>query len=545
MLSTAAHITHTHDSAQRRSVSRIALSVAIVMIVIWAIVAWSTLRPREIVADWHGWRQADTQTIALNLTRPNTSMLWPQIAWGGNGPGYVETEFQLYAGTVAQVMRVFGPSEWAGQLVSLIAIAAAAMFVFVHLSSTHQPLAAVIGLGAFLAARTSPHLATVVMPDALALLWYVAAWMCFSRYLTGDRVGFLVAYGILGALAMLNKPTSAHLGISSFVLLAIEGRSSRSKSSAGLRDPRLWMTWAGMLAVFGLYLTHAHGLYVDYGNTFGLLFGEDSKVPTLSRLLTDRHVWTNTARFGLTWGLGWVAVAALALLTLRRRVTSEHVALAVGNVAVTLIAMRYMSDGSGLHYWAPASLLAAILVAALADELLRHRFAYATLVALAACLVLQGQGNMALRRQNEREFATAPEEARVVSTGKALARLMAPALRDDRAVSDDVNDLNNLNNLIVVRSPRPTLHPYWHEAMNYHDPRIFYLTGARGFVISQDDEDMQRVERAASQGASWLADPLVERNPTLDRWLNEHATLATSDPDGGKVWRLQATSGLR
>jgi hypothetical protein len=512
------------DCAQRRPLPRIALLVAVLVVATWATLAWTTLRPLEIVADWHGWRQADTQTIALNLTHPNTSMWWPQIAWGENGPGYVETEFQLYAAAVAQVMRMFGPSEWAGQLVSLFAIAAAACVVFVHLSRAYPPIAALLGLGAFLAARTSPHLATVVMPDGLALLWYVAAWMCFSQYRKDGRVGLLVAYGILGTLAMLNKPSNAHLGISSFVVLAIADRSR-------LRERRLWVTWACMLAAFGLYLAHAHRLYVDYGNTFGLIVGEDSKVPALRLLLSDRHIWTNTVQFGLSWGIGWVAVVVLALVAIRRRVTAEHTALAIGNAAIALVAMRYMSETAGLHYWAPVSLFAAIVVATLADELLRHRFAVVSIAVLLVCLVLQGRGNMVLRRQNERAFVTALGEARVVSTGKALARLMAPESRDD---------------LIVVRTPRRTVDPFWQQAENYHDPRIFYITGARGFTISMDDQDMQRVERAASQGARWLADPVAERNPTLDRWLNEHATVAMSDANWGQIWRLQpTTSGSR
>jgi hypothetical protein len=161
---------------------RLTAVVVTTMIVLWAVFVWMALRPPEIVGDWNGWRQTDTQTIALNFTKPGASIFRPEIRWGGDGPGFVEAEFQLYTKIVAVLMGVFGRAEWIGQLVSLLAIAVTACVIFVHLSRRYQPLAAGAGVVAFLAARTSPHLATVVMPDALALLAYAAAWTCFWQY---------------------------------------------------------------------------------------------------------------------------------------------------------------------------------------------------------------------------------------------------------------------------------------------------------------------------------------------------------------------------
>ncbi len=112
---------------------------AVLLVVAWGGIVWTTLRPHAIVSDWHGWRQADTQTIALNFVESGTNILWPQIAWGGSGPGYVETELQLYPRILSLIMRVYGPSEWAGQLVSLLAIVTAALIVFVHLRGTRSP----------------------------------------------------------------------------------------------------------------------------------------------------------------------------------------------------------------------------------------------------------------------------------------------------------------------------------------------------------------------------------------------------------------------
>ena len=199
---------------------RAAIFVAVILLA-WSAFAWTVLTPREIVSDWNSWRQADTQTIALNFTKPGSSIFLPTIRWGGDGPGYVEAEFQLYTKMVSVLMRVFGPAEWVGQLVSLLAIVGTAVVIFVHLSRRYQPVAVAVGVLAFLASRPAQHLATVVMPDALALLAYAAAWACFWQYTRLGRGRDLAMFGILGTIAMLTKPTTAHIGISSVLFLVL------------------------------------------------------------------------------------------------------------------------------------------------------------------------------------------------------------------------------------------------------------------------------------------------------------------------------------
>jgi hypothetical protein len=484
------------------------------VLAVWCAYLWTTSRPGEIASDWHGWRQTDTQTIALNFTRPDTSILWPQINWGEDGPGYVETELQLFPKLISVVMRAVGPVEWAGQLISLLAIAGAAVMVFVHVSERHQAAAALVGLGTFLAARTSPHLATVVMPDALALLAYVTAWTFFSRYARAGSTRDLVIYAVAGTLAMLTKPTTAHLGISSFLLLALSARPR-------LRDVRVWAAWTAMVAVFVAYLAHAHQLYTAYGNTFGLLVGEDSKAPKLRYLLMP-GLFVNAARFAVNWGLGPVAALVLIVQALRRRLSAEHVALAVGNGVIVLVALRYMSDFAGTHYYAPASLLAACVVAGLAHELLKMRVRYGLITALAALIVLQGYRNVNLRRYSIYYFSTEPTVTGVVETGHEIDRLTAPG------------------DLIVVRSPNTAFDTFWQQAANYHDPRIFYISQTRGWTIGREQDDPARLAEAAGRGARFFADPLAEHSARLDAWLNGNADLIWSAAQGGRIWKLRA-----
>jgi hypothetical protein len=488
--------------------------LAAILLVAWCGYLWASSRPAAIASDWHGWRQTDTQTIALNFTKPGSNILWPQINWGGDGPGYVETELQLFPKLISLLLRVFGPVEWAGQLISLLAIAAAAAMAFFHVSERYGGVAALFGFGAFLAARTSPHLATVVMPDALALLAYVTAWTFFCRYVRAGGTNDLIAYGIAGTLAMLTKPTTAHLGISSFLLLALAARPR-------LREVRVWITWTVMVGVFGAYLLHAHQLYAAYGNTFGLLVGEDSKTPKLRYLLMP-GLFITAARFVINWGLGPIAALVLVVQALRRRLDAEHVALLTGNAIIVVVALRYMSDFAGTYYSAPASLLAASVIGALAQELTTLRLRHALSGALAVLILLQGARNVNLRQYNVWSFATDPMVSRIVRTGNEIDRLTDPG------------------DLVVVRSPNTAYDTFWQQAANYHDPRIFYLSGTRGWTIGREEEDPSRIANAVSRGARYFADPIGDRAAALNAWLKDHSELVWSTPGGAQIWKLRA-----
>ena len=69
--------------------------------------------------DPHAWRQYDTAAIARNFAEGPFHILYPQVDWRGNSPGYVESEFQIYTATVAVLYRLFGVHEWLGGAVNV------------------------------------------------------------------------------------------------------------------------------------------------------------------------------------------------------------------------------------------------------------------------------------------------------------------------------------------------------------------------------------------------------------------------------------------
>src|SRR3954465_10264614 len=59
-----------------------------------------------------GWRPADMASIALGYARHGFPFFYPQVFWGGNGPGDGEMELPLTPFLTAILFRVFGFHEW-------------------------------------------------------------------------------------------------------------------------------------------------------------------------------------------------------------------------------------------------------------------------------------------------------------------------------------------------------------------------------------------------------------------------------------------------
>lgn len=498
---------------------------AVFVAVAWAAVVWFLLRPPEIAADWNAGRQSDTQTIAIYLTNPGASLLRPQIAWGGDGSGYVETELQLYTGIIAALMGVFGRVEWLGQLISLLCILASGAVLWQHLGKRYGIFGAFAGLLSFLAQRSSLHLSSVVMPDALALLAYITAWAAIYRYATTRRTRDLVIFAVVGAIAMMQKPTTAQIGVSSFILIAMTGGIPR------LRDYRIWLAWAGMVAVLGLFLVHAHGLYVESGNTFGMLFGQEGKAPHLRHLFMP-EVLGGAIKNTLRWGYGHVGILALLALIALRRVEAEHIALAVGNAVITLIALRYTSQDAGNYYFAPANVLAASAVASVTQEIVRvlsGRWRQVALAAILAVFALQFARNAQVRYLYA--HFDDPEVASVIATGKELRKFASPqdlivARTSHMAARDTFWDTRDADQVAQERAP------------NFGDPRLFYVSGTRGWALGSDQSGTDLISTAADRGARFFADPVAKPDPKLEAFLQQHAELLWSVDGLGRIWRL-------
>ena len=103
------------------------------------------------------------------------------------------------------------------------------------------------------------------MPEATVIFFYLAALYLFDQWLPNQRLSTLLLAGLCTAMAILVKPTSIHIGLIFLLLLWVRFRW------------RLFVTWQVWL--FGaislipgiLWYLHARDLFLQYGNTFGVI----------------------------------------------------------------------------------------------------------------------------------------------------------------------------------------------------------------------------------------------------------------------------------
>ena len=483
------------DACHNHAVSRWRIA-AVVTLIAWCVAMLAIRREPSIADDWQGWRQADTQAIARNFAFEEFAPHMPRIDWRGDGPGYVETEAQLYPTLIAVTMRVTGESVWPGQLWSLLFVAFGVLVVAASLARRFGDHAGYAALLVMLGHQGTIAMSTSIQPDSLAFLAFAIGFVAFADYLERPTRKLLVVWIVATAIAGLVKPTTLELGVAQFVL---------ALATKQLRDRWLWIGWGIVLVVVAGFLAYARTLFVDYGHTFGVLSGGDSKLPARERLLSA-ETWIELARYSIVWGVGVLAIPAAIFLAWKRKLRAAHVALAAGALLLVLVALRYTSGSFGTHYHLPHVVLGAWLVAAAMHEL---RGALVVVVAVVAMLM----GVRALR------FLDLPVERETV-LGEQLATFAKPGT------------------LVAVRTRAESYNHEWHTVNNYEDPRVFYVSRTKGWVLPNDLAGAGRLAELAGRGAKFYVH--VTQKPIdaeLAAWLAAHATRIASS-EAGEIYSL-------
>jgi hypothetical protein len=491
-------------------------------------VVLGVVRPETLVHDWHGWRQADTATIALNYAHGDLDVLHPQIAWGGDDPGYVEAELQVYTGALALLHRLAGSApvasgEWLGRALSAAALAATAWLVWVWLRTLGlQPAAALIGTVAFATSRGTVFLVSV-QPDAFGLAATTGALVLFTRWLHTPRRRDLALSSLLFAIAGGIKPTFLAAGLAALVTLL--GHHPAGARLRALRSGQLWTAASITLLAVALLLAHGASLHADYGNTFGIISGGDSKFPTLDRLASPMQ-YVKLAQVGLAFGPGPLGALGLILVLSRlRHLTRPAIAAAIGLWAayalVGIASMRYASEAwLGSHYHALGVLAGAVSLGVGVDgllPLLATRPHLRRLSAAAVSIVLAAQLAVALQHRRTAAAHWADRELQAAAVLRRDLEKTAAALPDHGV-------------LVVIRSGVAATTETG-APNNYEDPRIFYLAGVRGWVWPSDGTSVAAsLPALRARGARYYVDPTdwPLRHPEDQRWLDEHSSYLRS-----------------
>jgi 4-amino-4-deoxy-L-arabinose transferase-like glycosyltransferase len=233
----------------------------------------------------HAWRQSDTAAMARNYYENGFRFLYPQVDWGGSGPGYAETEFPLYPYAVSLIYKLLGVSEAYGRLLSALCFVGAIYFLYRLVALLADRSVALWSAFFFAISPLTVFYGRTVQPEAMVMLACTIALYGFAHWLRHRQDAYLALSAAGLALAALLKLLPlVYVGLP---LLWLAGGEFRGRL---WRQGRLWLYAAAVLGATAAWYLHAHSLYQATGLTFGFWGGA-----------TGRYDWLDLLTLGF-WG---------------------------------------------------------------------------------------------------------------------------------------------------------------------------------------------------------------------------------------------------
>jgi hypothetical protein len=448
------------------------------------------------------WRESDTAGIARHFLRNGFRILYPQVYWGGTGPGYVATEFQIYPLLTAAMCAAWGEHLYFGRLLSLLFFVLSGMLVYAFARRMFGIQGALWALFFVSFAPLSIRYSVAYMPEAMLLFFLIAGLYAFYEWLEGGSPLLLFLCGVSTALAILIKPTALLLG------LVYAALGLHRFGLAFLRRPLVWGLALLCLVPGVWWYWHAHRIYLEYGNTFGILEG-DTKFGDLTYWLSPSF-YISTVRLQAKWVFGGLGVLPFLIslgVAVRRRqyqlITYGAVALVIYYLAVARAAEKWYS----VHYHL-LSIPFACLGFGLGMVWLWQGGRYAAVrrwIAIAAAVsMLVVAGMFCDERVGAMENGWAQRQ---VECAAAVSALVPKEAR------------------VVVSSLVPSQEHG--RPRNYQDPVILFNSDRYGWSLAEDDQDAAHLDALRSQGAEFLvisSSSELQDHPQLGAYLAAEAT---------------------
>lgn len=451
---------------------------------------------RSPLLDHHGWRQADTASIARNYHRERFNPFYPQVDQrGAQESGYVETGLELYAFAVAAVSRLAGFHHELGRVLNALLFPVSAGLLFVFLRDRYGPKCALVGASVCaLAFPLQVYIERAFMNEASLIFLSFASYRFAQHYLaTGSRLR-LVGLGLATTLiAVIKLPYL-------IVWAGVVGLFVERYGWHTMRRVELAVIGFVNLAAALLWYTHAHGLAAETGLTFGMADKLYSSSIVFSTLFLQR-IGGQIRQDVL--GLPSVLLLLVGLVVVWRGRKSFELFAFAGFLAYVVI----LAKGCMVHDY---YLLAIVPVASV-------------LVPVGLCAVAERLGRGNADRELTAVFALAASLA-VYS----LLRSVGPHSWYDCPV--DKVQLCRAGSMFLEAGDRLVF-------PGYENPDLLYCLNRRGWLL-EPTESVAQLNEAWRSGGTVVILPRALAGTTIERWVKKRGKTAFRN-EGFEAVRLR------
>jgi 4-amino-4-deoxy-L-arabinose transferase-like glycosyltransferase len=405
--------------------------------------------------------------MARNYYENDYNFAYPQIDWGGNTKGYVESEFPIYSFLIALLYKILGFHDYMGRIISIFFSLISVIFLYRLYKLFFDDKTSLISTAIFAILPLNIFFSRAIMPESLLIMSVILGVYFFQLWLTGQRtVNYLLSV-IFISLACLIKIPTLYIGLPLLYLSWIKfGRKTFTN----------WKLWLYCLVVFAavfLWYYHAHQIKINYGLSFGIWeYGEDKWGNwglIFSFKFWNRILFQSIAEKHLTWMGAMVFIGGLFF----RRSTREERVFDFWLIALIIYFIivgrgNYVHEYYQLPFIIPASAFMGKTINFLA-ELSKVRGKYKIILTIASLAIISlsfGQYRIYFGKEN-------PEKSATYKLSGTIERL----------------------------TPRGSLV----LAVDRNDPTLLYLSNRKGWHAHPDQLNDDFLKKRASEGAEYLA----------------------------------------
>jgi hypothetical protein len=331
----------------------------------------------------------------------------------------------------------------------------------------------------FLASQTFLGEPALLFCSVLSI-YYLIRWSGTDR--TSDYLLSL----LLTSLAALLKLTALYIGLPILMVFIMKyGKGT-------MKRMRLWLFGMGALVPVIMWYYHSHTLYIDYGNTFGILSGGYNKFARMDLLLRPDF---------------YVLMAKRILLSVSTPIV--FLLFVYGMFQRPARTVTYV-----LHAWVAGLVVYTLLIAEGNRDMIYYQLPWVPVLAILGSVGLfsmfdrMERSSLFLRRVGWQRCALALVSAvvafSVIGVGVRAGRVPITFLETEKQIkkyAEEVQEVTTDGSLIVVANS------YGNEKTPQTidtPPQMFFLSRRHGWYLALDWVTAEAIEGLRSQGADYF-----------------------------------------